>query len=177
MRPEVDEAIGDLIELVRLCGPFTITEVVSRLNRWHFREVLHAAVRVATERGWLRFNDQMKLEYRNSGAPMSQHEISALKQELRATRTRVLHLEERIQHLEDRGTPRGQTCDHRGNCFVQPDDETFEERRGCLDCNQWLEPVRLKAHPINSFDLNLVEDGHDDDSDLWMIDEAVHGQE
>jgi hypothetical protein len=23
-------------------------------------------------------------------------------------------------------------------------DEIFHERRGCLDCNQWLEPERLK---------------------------------
>jgi hypothetical protein len=30
------------------------------------------------------------------------------------------------------------------NTVTQPADETFLERRGCLDCNQWLDPVRLR---------------------------------
>jgi hypothetical protein len=34
-------------------------------------------------------------------------------------------------------------CSHL-HTTVQAADETFYERRGCLDCNCWLDPVRLK---------------------------------
>ena len=28
--------------------------------------------------------------------------------------------------------------------IVKPGDETFYSRRGCLDCEEWWEPVKLK---------------------------------
>ena len=34
-------------------------------------------------------------------------------------------------------------CKHE-RIVVRPADDTFHEQRGCLDCNQWLDPVRLK---------------------------------
>ena len=33
-------------------------------------------------------------------------------------------------------------CPH-NRIITQPGSETFLPRRGCLDCNEWLEPVRL----------------------------------
>jgi hypothetical protein len=35
------------------------------------------------------------------------------------------------------------TCEH-ANTITKPEDETFLDRLGCLDCGVWLQPVRTK---------------------------------
>ena len=35
-------------------------------------------------------------------------------------------------------------CPHK-NKITHPEDETFYSREGCVDCNTWLQPVRIKT--------------------------------
>jgi len=38
---------------------------------------------------------------------------------------------------------RALSCPHK-RVLVRPGDETFHAQRGCLDCDTWLDPVRLR---------------------------------
>lgn len=41
------------------------------------------------------------------------------------------------------GGERHATCSHE-HIYIRAEDELFHEQRGCLDCDRWLEPLRMK---------------------------------
>jgi hypothetical protein len=54
-------------------------------------------------------------------------------------------------HCQAQSAPGGPHCGSLRPPTVDHGDETFEPRRGCLDCNRWWEPVRLREQGVRSY--------------------------